>query len=351
MAQDSTSPPTRGLVLGKFAPFHRGHQLVLDTALPEVDELVVVAYDAPSVTDVPLSVRAGWIRRLYPSVRVVEAWDGPEAVGDTEVIRKLNEDYVQSLDLGRITHFYCSEFYGDHMSRFLGAVDRRVDEGRTKVPTSGTAIRRDPFAHRHLLDPLVYRDLVANVVFLGAPSTGKTTVAERLAAVHGTVWMPEYGREYWDQHQVDRRLAPAQLVEIAEGHLEREERKLLEANRYLFTDTNAITTYTFALEYHGSAEPLLAELADASARRYDVVFLCGDDIPYDDTWDRSGDGNRRTSQKRIAADLLARKIPFVTLEGSVEERVEKVGRVLARFSKYRSLGDALFAGAANGGAG
>ncbi len=34
-------PPTRGLTLGKFAPLHRGHQLLIDTALAEVDELVI----------------------------------------------------------------------------------------------------------------------------------------------------------------------------------------------------------------------------------------------------------------------------------------------------------------------
>jgi len=61
------------------------------------------------------------------------------------------------------------------------------------------------------------------VVFLGAPATGKTTIASRLAMDYNTVWMPEYGREYWEKHQVNRRLSGEQLLEIAEGHLEREE--------------------------------------------------------------------------------------------------------------------------------
>lgn len=50
--------PTRGLTLGKFAPLHRGHQFLIETALGEVDELVVIAYDSPHVTNVPLPVRA-----------------------------------------------------------------------------------------------------------------------------------------------------------------------------------------------------------------------------------------------------------------------------------------------------
>ena len=213
MPRNTAMPPTRGLTLGKFAPLHRGHQHLIETALAEVDELAVIIYDAPETTDIPLSVRAGWLRRLYPQVEVVEAWDGPTEVGDTPAIRQSHERYViERLKLRSVTHFYSSEFYGAHMSRALGAVDRRVDPARAAVPVSGTLIRADPYAWRAFVHPLVYRDLVTNVVLLGAPSTGKTTLAARLAEAHRTVWMPEYGREYWEAHQVDRRLTLEQLV-------------------------------------------------------------------------------------------------------------------------------------------
>jgi hypothetical protein len=65
------------------------------------------------------------------------------------------------------------------------------------------------------------------------------------------------------------------------------------------------------------------------------------DIPYDDTWDRSGEANRPVFQARIEADLLDRRIPFITLTGSLEDRMQNVSKVLDRFDKYRSLGDNL----------
>lgn len=331
-------PPTRGLTLGKFAPLHRGHQLLIETALAEVDELVVIIYDAPETTAIPLSVRAGWLRRLYPQARVVEAWDGPTAVGDTPAIREAHERYViERLKIRGVTHFYSSEFYGAHMSRALGARDRRVDPGRAAVPISGSAVRADPYAARAFVHPLVYRDMVSNVVLLGAPSTGKTTLAARLAAEHGTVWMPEYGREYWERHQVGRRLTMEQLAELAAGHLEREEALLAEANRYLFTDTNAITTAMFSLAYHGAVDPRLAELAVQAQSRYDLVVVCDSDIPYDDTWDRSGDADRQVFQKQIIADLRVRRLPFLLVRGDVEARARRVGELLARHRKYGNL--------------
>lgn len=331
-------PSTRGLTLGKFAPLHRGHQHLIDTALAEVDELVVIIYDAPETTDIPLSVRAGWLRRLYPQVEVIEAWDGPTDVGDTPEIRQAHERYIiERLKVGGVTHFYSSEFYGEHMSRALDAMDRRVDPARVAVPISGTQVRADPFVARTFIHPLVYRDLVGNIVLLGAPSTGKTTLTARLAETYGTVWMPEYGREYWEQHHVERRLSMAQLVELAEGHLEREETLLPQANRYLFTDTNAITTAMFSLAYHGAVAPRLAELALQAQSRYDLVIVCDSDFPYDDTWDRSGDTDRQVFQKQILADLRVRRLPFLLVRGDVEARVRQVGELLRRHRKYGNL--------------
>lgn len=314
-----------GLTLGKFAPFHQGHQHLVECALKEVDELILIIYDAKDVTSVPLKVRANWIRALYPAVHVIEGKGGPTVTGYTAEIKRIQEDYVLSLLNGkRVTHFYSSEPYGEHMSAALGAQNCVVDQERRRYPISGTLIRKDPFQHREFIHPLVYRDLISNIAFLGAPSTGKTTIAEACAKHFKTTWMPEYGREYWEKNQVDRRLTAHQLVELAEGHLEREDARLLEANRFLFTDTNALTTYMFSIYYHGFALERLAELAFQAERRYHMIFVCEPDIPYDDTWDRSGDVNRKQFQQQIIDDLQRRKVRYTLLSGSVEERLAKV---------------------------
>jgi HTH-type transcriptional regulator, transcriptional repressor of NAD biosynthesis genes len=329
-----------GLTLGKFAPLHRGHQFMIETALREMDKVIVVIYDCPETISIPLPVRAGWIRELYPEAEVLEAWDGPIEIGDTPEIKRMHEEYILKLLDGReVSHFYSSEFYGEHMSEALGAVNRQVDPPRLQFPISGTEVRRSPYDCKAFLHPIVYRDLVRKVVFLGAPSTGKTTLAAYMAEQRNTVWMPEYGREYWEQHQLNRRLTVEQLQEIAEGHLEREERLLLEARDVLFVDTNAITTYMFSHDYCGAATPRLTELAQQASSRYDLVFVCDTDIPYEDTWDRSGDVHRQVFQKRIIADLKQRRLPYFVLRGTLEERATEVNRILAQHRSYDNLGE------------
>jgi NadR type nicotinamide-nucleotide adenylyltransferase len=218
-------------------------------------------------------------------------------------------------------------------------VDRRVDEARTAVPISGTALRADPFAGREYLAPVVYTDLITKVCFLGAPSSGKTTVARTLAEQHHTVWMPEYGAEYWLQHQINRRITLEQFEEIAPEHLRREEALTLEVRSYLFCDTCPITTYVFAKDYHGQAGPVLTQRAKDAEKRYDLFFLCDTDIPYADTWDRSGDQKRKWFQEQIVADLAERKVPYFRIRGSLEERITRVNQVLGSYQKYGNLLD------------
>ncbi len=324
-----------GLTLGKFAPLHQGHQHLIETARAETDRLILLIYDCPGLATPPLPVRAAWVRDLYPDIECIEAWDGPTEVGDTPEIRRRHEAYLHRILAGRrITHFFSSEFYGDHVSRALGAVDRRVDPDRMRFPVSGTAVRADPWRHRRMIHPRIYRDLIINAVLLGGPSTGKTTLAAALADRYGTVWMPEYGREYWLRHQVDHRLTSDQLTVLAQGHLEREEALLSRANRVLFTDTNALTTFIYARYYDVEATPALGALADRCAARYDLVFLCGDEIPFEDTPDRSGSGSREVIQRRTLAELAVRKIPRVPLRGSVADRMAQVEAVLSGFAKF-----------------
>ena len=94
---------------------------------------------------------------------------------------------------------------------------------------------------------------------------------------------------------------------------------------------------------HGKADQRLIDYANAASTRYDLVFLCDSDIPYDDTWDRSGEGNRQVFQKQIIGDLAERKIPYFLLQGSIDERIAFVKRVLRRFRKYGNLLDVVSA--------
>ena len=136
---------------------------------------MAVSYTHLDVYKRQLHVRADWIRHLYPSVIVIEAWDGPKDEGHTAKIKKIQEDYLKLIVPQPITHFFSSEWYGRHVSKAFGAQNVVVDMQRKTFPISGTKVRSNPHAFSYMLHPYVYKDFVKKIVFLGAESTGKST--------------------------------------------------------------------------------------------------------------------------------------------------------------------------------
>ena len=61
----------RALVVGKFCPLHRGHQLLLDRAQGACEELLIVSYTKPEFPGMAPARREGWLRALYPQAAIV----------------------------------------------------------------------------------------------------------------------------------------------------------------------------------------------------------------------------------------------------------------------------------------
>ena len=323
-----------GLTLGKFAPFHQGHQYLIEQALTQVKTLVILVYPCEELPDIGVAERVNWIQTLYPQTKVIIAHNGPMTSGySDEIIEQQNRYLKQRLAAYQFDVFFSSEPYGKHVSEALECKDVRIDQARLAVPISATKIRNEPAKYQHYLHPLVKFSMLQKIVLLGAPSTGKSTLAAHLAARLGTVCVPEYGREYWLEHQVERRLTAKQLLHIATVQEQWEIDYAANAKDYLICDTNAFTTWHFALHYHDDALPELADMAERCWQRYDLVVLCDDDIPYDDTWERSGDANRAEFQQFNREYLAKHKIPHIVVSGPVEQRAAKV---IAQLEKMRA---------------
>jgi len=167
------------------------------------------------------------------------------------------------------------------------------------------------------------------VVFVGAESTGKSTLSDYLARAYGTVSVPEIGRFIWEEKQ--GRLNADDYVEIAIRHREAEDAAMPQARRWLFVDTNALTTLLLGIQFRQVGNPPPAELlrcADDCRTRYAHTFVCADDIPYEEQEVRENEAWRGRIQQLVIADLEARGIPYTVVHGSIEQRAAQVQRVL-----------------------
>jgi HTH-type transcriptional repressor of NAD biosynthesis genes len=224
-----SEPMRRGLIVGKFMPLHRGHQLLIESALAEVDDLTVVIYDSqiPGVyPPMPIEKRMKWIAELYPQIEnIVPRKDIlPAGMSQEEKDEpKWGEAYVKDLEfLGPFDYIFSSESYGEPFaqsySRLWGTPAKHitVDLAREMLPISGTQIRENVYEHRGWVDPVVYRSLIQKVVFVGTESTGKSTIARRMAEEMDTKWVHEYGRELWEAQNLKGSFHD--LLKIAQNH-------------------------------------------------------------------------------------------------------------------------------------
>jgi NadR type nicotinamide-nucleotide adenylyltransferase len=167
----------------------------------------------------------------------------------------------------------------------------------------------------------------ARVAILGAESTGKSTLAPRLAAHYGTLWVPEYLREFVETRQ----RVPFEHDQVAIARTQREREDAMaaspDARRYLFCDTTPLLTAVYSRIYWGRVPPDL--LAMEAAHDYAVTLVAGLDLPWvPDGLQRESEDVRKQVHACLLEVLRERGIPFTLLEGDLPQRMRQVEDVL-----------------------
>ena len=173
---------------------------------------------------------------------------------------------------------------------------------------------------------------VPRIALLGGESSGKTTLARALAACLGTVWVPEYGRQRWEELRTT--LSVDELVHVARTQIHWEQEHAARSRGWLVCDTTPLTTLQYGLHDHGHAPPELLQMA---RRRYEVTVVCAPDFGFVQDGCRR-DATFRTEQHAwTLARLHEQGVPAVVVHGSVQARV---AQLLERLSPPQRLGAA-----------
>ena len=158
------------------------------------------------------------------------------------------------------------------------------------------------------------------ILFTGPESTGKTQIARQLAALFQEEWVPEYARRSLDE--LNRPYTEAALSHIARGQAEREAAAARRAQRWLFCDTGMLAIKVWSEYKYGRCHPWILEQLHRS--RYELVFLCGIDIPWTPDPQRENPNEREELYRIFQHELKELNWPYRALWGSPEERIAKV---------------------------
>nr|GFC54219.1 hypothetical protein [Tanacetum cinerariifolium] len=157
-------------------------------------------------------------------------------------------------------------------NRKLAALDRRRCgvRGHLLAPRLGAyqpALRRE----RTIMSATPLR-----ISITGPESAGKSTLAAELAAHYGTVFVPEYAREYLEANGPAYTLAD--LEAIARAQLAEEELPVVPSQGLLFCDTDLLVIKIWAENAFGTCPAWV--LAELEKPRYVLTLLLAPDLPW-----------------------------------------------------------------------
>lgn len=308
---------TLGITVGKFYPFHLGHDFLIRMAKAQVDRLVVLVGYKPDQA-IPADVRVQWIRQQHPDVEVIPVLEDIPDAPEPWAERALEVLQGRSPDLA-----FTSEPYGEPWAAAMGCTHRSVDRPRTQFPISGTQLRRDLASHWMLLTPPAKAYFTKRICLVGVESSGTTTLAQALAQHYQTAWVPEFGRYYWEGRRYlpqAEQWAAEEFVAIAQGQAAWEDALALQANRVLICDTDPLATYVWHRRYRGEDSPAVEQLADQ--RHYDLYILTAPDFPFVQDGTRDGEAIRMEMHQWFVEVLTAKQKPFITVQGAPEARLQ-----------------------------
>ncbi len=326
----------RGLVIGKFYPFHNGHKLLIETGLKHSNSLTVIVCQTERYK-IPAEIRAGWIKSTFPHVEVKILNHSASLDSDSPDISKIWAELTIKF-LGYSPDIvFSSELYGKPYALGMGSKHLLVDLKRINIPISATKIRSDIDKYWKYLPASTKEYFTQKIVIVGAESTGTTTLSQDLARHYNTVWIPEYGRLYYEGKMFSKDLdiwTTDEFVHIAHSQNQLEDALIRRANNHLLIcDTDAFATTLWHERY---LRRVSSEVEKIVKKDKPLLYILTDiDIPFVQDGTRDGESIRSQMHHRFIEKLNQNHLKYIIISGSREKRlkeaVNKIDKEVATF--------------------
>lgn len=311
----------QGLVFGKFMPIHNGHLALIQFAKSHCQELIIsMSYTINDPID--RKIRFEWLKQIFENDKQVRLEMHLDDFHDESLelfeATKLWAEFIND-KFPHIEAFFCSEPYGEPLSFHLKLPCHYFDIDRNKIPISATAIRNNPFENWTHIPRVVQPYFVKKICLFGPECVGKTSLSEKLAEIFETEFVHEVARDLLSNNEnIDEGI----LIEIASKQIELVKNKIKNSNKFLFCDTDAITTQIYSQHYLGNVSQKLKEIENEI--KYDFYFLLDIDLEwqYDPLRDL---GDRRAEMFSIFKENLEKRgMVYEIISGRWNGRLEKI---------------------------
>lgn len=314
---------TKAFVFGKFLPFHKGHEAMINFALSKCDLLTVLVCcsDKENISDI---VRSSWIEKTFENKKKVEVRtfnylesELPNTSETSESVSKIWADIFKK-QLPDYSLLITSEEYGNFVAAFMNIQHIAFDIPKKLFPVSATAVRNDLFVNWKFLPDGVKPDFAIKVVILGTECTGKTTLTEKLAKHFNCSFVLEAGRDIIANSYS---FTFNDLHIVATEHAKRIDKTILANSPLVIIDTDIHTTKSYSRFTFGKELEISANIYNSN--KANLYLYLNNDVEY------LQDGTRLSEAERNLLDLSHRQvlkdhnIDIVEIKGDWDERFEK----------------------------
>ncbi len=321
---DVAKQRSTGLIIGDFAPLHRGHIYLLDFASAYCDTVYVLVTSKDKSID--LAKRIHWLKAKRPHVRILNVEQETRLDGqlDSHLDNQMDAPSLKATLLKgagteRVDYLFSGNLSDKPLADNLGAQFIPVDPLRQLTKANSAAIRRAPLKHWSYLPEDVRLHYLKRVCIFGPESTGKSTLTANLANHFETVHVPEYARTLMET--IENALNEQDLPIFAHGMQASEEALAHRANRVIFSDTDALTTIIWSEWLYQRVDPAIE--ASAAKQNHDLYLLLDVDVPWVTDPQRHLPEERETFLASCKQKLSAHGRPYVLISGTFEERLQK----------------------------
>jgi len=313
----------KAFVFGKFLPFHKGHEAMINFALSKCDFLTILvcASDKEKISG---TVRKTWIEESFAKRKNVEV----EILDYLE--SELPNTSVTSLQVSEIwanvfkkrfpdySLVITSEEYGKLVASFMHIEHIAFDIPKKEVPVSATAVRRDIFANWKFLPNSVKADFAIKIVLLGTESTGKTTLAKKLVEHFNCGLVLEAGRDIIAN---SNSFSFDDLHLVAKEHARRIDQAISGNSPLIIIDTDIHITKSYSRYIFQKELEIDMEIYKSNSAS--LYLYLDNNVEYVQDGTRLNELERNLLDRSHRQVLKENNVSFVELSGNWAERYEK----------------------------
>jgi HTH-type transcriptional repressor of NAD biosynthesis genes len=211
-----------------------------------------------------------------------------------------------------------SEPYGEFVAQYMNIEHIVFDPARSRVPISGTMIRKNPWVCWEYLPEAVKPYYHRKLVILGTESTGKTTLAQELALRFQANWVPEAGRDLIPD---STNFSINDLYAVADAHTKCVVEALTPLPALLILDTDIYITQSYAHFRFGQYLELPDEWYET--QKAHLYLYLDKDAPYIQDGSRMPEAERNLLDASHKATLEHFDIGYELLSGDWDLRRKK----------------------------